>query len=115
MTGVHVASSVLTRLTKKWNSEALAWHKRHLSDDYIYLLLDGVWIKNRSLGKKRRLVLVAYGVFANGQREIIDYQLSQSESESHWQKFLTQLAARGLKGKNLKLIVSDGCKGLHNA
>ena len=115
LTGVHVASSVVTRLTKKWNSEAVAWHKRPLSDDYIYLMLDGVWIKNRSLGKKRRLVLVAYGVHADGNREIIDYQLSQSESESHWQRFLTQLCARGLKGSALRLIVSDGCKGLHNA
>lgn len=115
LTGVHVASSVVTRLTKKWNSEALAWHRRPLSDEYIYLLLDGVWIKNRSIGQKRRLVLVAYGVLTNGQREIIDYLLSQSESEVNWQKFLTQLIVRGFKGKNLKLIVSDGCKGLGNA
>ena len=115
LTGVHVAASAVTRLTKKWNVEARQWHKRALSDDYIYLMLDGVWIKNRSIGQKRRLVLVAYGVMADGKREIIDYQLSQSESEAHWQRFLTQLCARGLKGKNLKLIVTDGCRGLHNA
>ena len=115
LTGVHVASSVVTRLTKKWDVQASLWHKRPLSDDYIYLLFDGVWIKNRSLGKKRRLVLVAYGVKSDGSREIIDYSLSQSESEVNWQKFLTQLIVRGFKGKNLKLIVSDGCKGLGNA
>lgn len=115
LTGVHVASSVVTRLTKKWNDEALLWHKRSLGDDYIYLLLDGVWIKTRSLGKKQRLVLVAYGVKENGQREIIDYCLSQSESEVNWQKFLAGLIARGFKGEKLRLIVSDGCKGLGNA
>jgi transposase-like protein len=115
LTGVHVASSVVTRLTKKWDEETQAWHKRCLADDYIYLMFDGVWIKNRSMGEKRRLVLVAYGVRADGSREMIDYQLSQSESESNWQKFLTHLSARGLVGKSLKLIVSDGCKGLQNA
>lgn len=115
LTGVHVASSVVTRLTKKWNEETKLWHKRPLADEYIYLMFDGVWIKNRSMGEKRRLVLVAYGVKTDGSREMIDYQLSQSESESNWQKFLTQLAARGLQGKDLKLIVSDGCKGLQNA
>ena len=115
LAGVHVASSVVTRLTKKWDAETRQWHKRPLADDFIYLMFDGVWIKNRSLGGKRRLVLVAYGVTADGSREMIDYQLSQSESESNWQKFLTQLCARGLIGKNLKLIVSDGCKGLQNA
>jgi transposase-like protein len=115
LTGVHVAASVVTRLTKKWNDETKLWHKRPLADEYIYLMFDGVWIKNRSMGEKRRLVLVAYGIKTDGSREMIDYQLSQSESESNWQKFLTQLAARGLQGKDLKLIVSDGCKGLQNA
>lgn len=115
LTGVHVAASVVTRLTKKWNEEAKLWHKRSLSDEYIYLMFDGVWIKNRSMGEKRRLVLVAYGIKTDGSREMIDYQLSQSESESNWQKFLTQLSVRGLQGKDLKLIVSDGCKGLQNA
>lgn len=115
LTGVHVAASVVTRLTKKWNEEASLWHRRDLFDDYNYLMFDGVWIKNRSMGERRRLVLVAYGIKSDGQREMIDYQLSQSESESNWQKFLTQLAARGLQGKNLKLIVTDGCKGLQNA
>jgi len=115
LTGVHVAASVVTRLTKKWNTETKLWHKRKLGDDYVYLMFDGVWIKNRSMGEKRRLVLVAYGVKSDGSREMIDYQLSQSESEANWQKFLTQLAARGLAGEKLNLIISDGCKGLQNA
>lgn len=115
LTGCHISPAVVTRLTEKWTAEALRWHERPLEDTYVYLALDGVWIKNRSLGGKRRLVLVAYGVRGNGSREIIDYQLSQSESEANWLKFLTQLCARGFHGKNLKLIVSDGCKGLANA
>jgi putative transposase len=115
LTGCHVSASIVTRLTKKWTHEALRWHERPLADEYVYVMLDGVWIKTRSMGSKRRLVLVAYGVKGDGQREIIDYQLSQSESEANWQKFLTALVHRGLKGEKLKLIISDGCKGLGNA
>jgi len=116
LTNTHVSASIVTRLTKKWTTEALDWHLRPLFDDYVYLLLDGVWIKSRGMdGKRRRLVLVAYGVKSNGTREIIDYQLSQSESEQNWLKFISQLTHRGLNGKNLQLIVSDGCKGLANA
>lgn len=115
LTGCHISSAVVTRLTERWTDEALRWHDRPLEDVYIYLMFDGVWIKNRSMGGKRRLVLVAYGVRQDGSREIIDYQLSQSESEANWLKFLTQLCARGLQGRNLKMIVSDGCKGLANA
>ena len=113
---VHISASVVSRLTAEWNEEAHRWHLRALTDDYIYLILDGVWIKNRSFGRqKRRLVLVAYGIKEDGTREIIDYKLSHSESENNWQRFLSELVARGLGGKNLKLIVSDGCKGLGNA
>lgn len=116
LTNAHVSASIVTRLTKKWTVEALDWHVRPLIDDYVYLMFDGVWIKSRSLGgQKRRLVLVAYGVKDDGTREIIDYQLSQSESEQNWLKFISQLTHRGLNGKKLKLIVSDGCKGLANA
>jgi putative transposase len=115
LTGCHISPAVVTRLTEKWTDEALRWHDRPLEDSYVYLAFDGVWIKNRSLGGKRRLVLVAYGVQGNGSREIIDYELSQSESEANWLKFLTRLTARGLRGESLKLIVSDGCKGLANA
>jgi len=116
LSGFHVCASVVSRLTKKWGEEAQRWHERPLTDDYVYLMFDGVWIKNRTFtGKKRRLVLVAYGVKGDGTREIIDYVLDYSESEENWQQFLTRLVARGLEGKNLKLIVSDGCKGLGNA
>ena len=113
---VHISATVVSRLTAKWDEEVYHWHSRALSDDYVYLVLDGVWIKNRSFGKqKRRLVLVAYGIKEDGTREIIDYKLGHSESENNWQRFLSELVARGLEGKNLKLIVSDGCKGLGNA
>ncbi len=115
LSGVTVSSSVVSRLVKKWQKEVFAWHQRKLSDDYQYLFFDGVWIKNRSLGEKRRLVLVAFGIKADGTKEVIDYMLSLSEKEEHWAKFLQHLSYRGLEGKNLKLIVTDGCHGLWNA
>lgn len=116
LTSTHVSASIVTRLTKKWTAEAELAHARPLFDDYVYLMFDGVWVKSRGMdGKKRRLVLVAYGVKQTGAREIIDYQLSHSESEENWLKFISQLMYRGLYGKKLELIVSDGCKGLAKA
>lgn len=113
--GVHLSASSVSRLTSRWDQEARRWHQRALSDDYVYLMLDGIWIKNRSLGLKRRLILVAYGIRLDGTREMIDYCFAQSESESNWLKFLTNLQHRGLEGKNLKLITTDGCGGCANA
>lgn len=115
LSGVQLSSSSVSRLVEKWQKEVFRWHQRQLSDDYIYLFFDGVWIKNRSLGKTRRLVLVAFGIKADGTKEVIDYMLSKTETETHWAKFLQYLSYRGLEGKNLKLIVTDGCHGLWNA
>lgn len=112
---VPISSATVSRLAAQWDGEVRRWHQRTLSDDYVYLMCDGIWIKNRSLGLKRRLILVVYGVRADGTREIIDYTFARSEKEEHWLRFLTNLQHRGLEGKNLKLITTDGCGGLANA
>lgn len=112
---VAVSPSTVSRLTLVWDTEAKRWHQRKLLDDYVYLMVDGIWIKNRSLGKKRRLLLVAYGIKEDGTREIIDYTFAQSEKEENWLRFFTNLQHRGLEGKNLQLITTDGSGGLKNA
>jgi putative transposase len=112
---VEISAATVSRLTSKWDREVRAWHQRKLSDDYVYLMADGIWIKNRALGRKRRLILVVYGIKADGTREIIDYTFARSEKEENWLKFLTYLQHRGLEGNNLQLITIDGCRGLANA
>jgi putative transposase len=113
--GVSISAAAVSRLTSEWDREVRRWHQRELKDDYVYLMFDGIWIKNRSLGKKRQLILVAYGIKLDGSREMIDYTFTHSEKEENWLKFLTNLQHRGLEGKNLQLITTDGCGGLANA
>lgn len=112
---VPISASSVSRLTSRWDTDVKSFHQREISDDYVYLMFDGVWIKNRSLGKKRRLILVAYGIRGDGTREMIDYTFAYSEKEENWLRFLTNLQHRGLEGKSLKLITTDGCGGLANA
>jgi transposase-like protein len=108
---VEISHTSVSRLTAGWNEEVKRWHQRKLADDYVYLMFDGIWVKSRSLGTKRRLILVAYGI-ADGRREIIAYSFAGSESESNWLRFLTNLVHRGLEGKNVELITTDRCSGL---
>jgi transposase-like protein len=115
LAGIEVSASTVSRVTDEWKKEVFRWHQRPIQDDYIYLFLDGVWIKNRSLGGKKRLVLMAFGIKENGEKEVIDYMLSTSEKAENWIKFLTFLNHRGLEGKKLKLIIADGHKGIWNA
>jgi len=110
------SSSTISRVTKVLDKEVNEFHNKQLTDEYIYLILDGVYMGIKgSIHSKKRPVLVAYGIKANGERAIIDYQQASSESEAQWTAFLNNLYKRGLAGKNLRLITVDGGKGLHRA
>lgn len=115
--GEAYSAQTISNITRQLQQAVDLFHRRPLHDQYVYLFLDGVVLKVRDLSGpvRRRMVLVAYGVLPNGKREIIDYQLAQGESESAWLEFLQGLFLRGLQGKNLRLIVTDGGPGLRAA
>lgn len=115
--GECYSAQTISNISRELQHAVEQFHRRALSDDFVYLFLDGVVLKVRDHAGKvcRRLVLVAYGVLPNGKRQILAYQLAQGESEIAWLEFLQDLFLRGLQGKNLKLIVTDGGKGLRAA
>lgn len=61
---------------------------------------------------RKRVVLAAYGVTGAGIRRVVDFRVAQSESEQAWWSFLWSLHRRGLEGRSLKLIATDGCGAL---
>ena len=63
-------------------------------------------------GLRKRLVLVAYGIDTEGKRELLDFLLADGESEAEWSALLQSLWSRGLKGKCLELVITDGAPGL---
>ena len=115
--GEAYSAQTISNITRELNHAVQQFHRQPLRDDYAYLFLDGVVLKVRDLSGKvhRRWVLVAYGLRPNGQRQILAYHFAQGESETAWLEFLQDLFLRGLEGKNLKLIVTDGGKGLRAA
>jgi len=115
--GEAYSAQTISNITRQLQQAVDAFHRRPLQDHYVYLFLDGIVLKLRDLSGpvRRRIVLVAYGVLPSGKREIIDYHFAQGESETAWLEFLQGLFLRGLPGQNLKLIVTDGGKGLRAA
>src|SRR5207245_1095299 len=63
-------------------------------------------------GGKRGQMLVAYGVRRDGRRHLLAFLRRQGESQADWEGLLQDLYRRGLEGKHLALIVTDGCAGL---
>ena len=113
LTDEPVSAQTVSRLTRTLDRGVEKFHRATLDDDWAYLLLDGVWMKvRRAFGPQRALFLVAHGVRANGQRQLLAFTHARAESQTSWEGFLWDLHRRGLAGRQLKLVLSDGCPGL---
>jgi putative transposase len=114
--GGGISAQTVSRILRSLDREVLHYHTRRLSDHYLYLILDGITLRVKgATGAKKRLVLCSYGITTDGQRELLNFRQATSESEAQWFAFLQDLYNRGLEGKELKLITTDGCPGLHRA
>jgi putative transposase len=111
-----VSASTVSAVAKALDNAVHSFHRRRLSDEYRYLVLDAVSVRIRLVGKvQRRVVLCAYGVTRQGQRELIDFQVVKVEGEDTWYGFLWGLWSRGLHGEFLELMATDGQPGLIRA
>lgn len=114
--GEGVSAQTISHIAESLDGEVQRYHRRGVEDRYLYLFLDGIVLKKRSgFGAKKRVVLVAYGIRADGNRELIDFAVTNAESEKRWWRFLNNLYRRGLTGEALGLVVTDGNRGLENA
>jgi len=113
--GYGLSKAAVSEITKSLDAEVRAFRERAIPDAVRYLLCDGITAKVREVGVRGKMFLVAFGIHADGRREILGFVLADSESEANWRGFLQDLKARGLKGKALKLITIDGAKGLRAA
>lgn len=111
-----VSAATVSNVCKILDDSVERYHRRKLPDHYQYLLLDGVSVRLRLVGAvQRRMVLCAYGITAEGKRELIDYLIVKAEGEDTWKAFLLNLYRRGLSGEALKLVATDGQKGAAKA
>lgn len=107
-----VSASTVSEVSKLLDANVMQWHRRALSDTMQYLILDGVSVRIRLVGSvQRRVALCAYGIDTKGRRQLIDFLIVKSESEEAWRDFLRDLWWRGLRGKALELITTDGNLG----
>lgn len=88
-----------------------------LTDEYDYLLCDGLWTKTKGYGweENKSVLLCVLGIKPDGERKIIGFLVARSESYEQWQELILSIKKRGLLGKNLKLIISDDTGGLTKA
>ncbi len=114
--GINISASTVSNATKAVDKLVKEFHNRPLLDEYQFIFIDGINISVRYGSKSiKKTVLAAYGITLFGQRELIDFRIVKSESKDACESFLNYLFNRGVKGENLKLIITDGGKGLISA
>lgn len=112
--GKRFSKSTVSALCQQLDPIVTAFKDRPLEKNYPFIIVDALYLKVREDGKVRsKGLLIAIGVNEEGYREILGFQLSNSESETSWGEFFRTLKERGLTG--VELITSDQHKGLVNA
>jgi putative transposase len=112
LTGRQVSAQTVSSIVQKTDQELEHYRTRPIEDKYEYFFLDGIYDKVRDLGLERKVLLCALGMTKEGKKEILAFRLVDSESEDTWTEFLIDLKNRGLKGRILHLVTTDGNPGL---
>jgi putative transposase len=109
-----ISKDQVSRICKELDGQVTAFRTRRLDAEYPYLMLDATFEKVRENGRVISMaVLIATGVKASGEREVVGVDVGPAEDLEFWRAFLRQLVSRGLSG--VRLVTSDSHLGLKQA
>ena len=82
----------------------------HIEFPYVYLDATYLHVRNQTSQVTSMAVVIATGITATGEREVLGVDVGDSEDEVFWRGFLRSLKSRGLGG--VRLVISDQHAGL---
>jgi putative transposase len=109
-----ISKSEVSRICADLDVEVTTFRDRSLVEVEVpYVFLDACFCKARIGGDRRgrgsrvtaQAIVIATGVSADGRREVLGFDVGDSESGAFWTAFLRSLKARGLHGT--QLVISD--------
>lgn len=112
-----ISKSEVSRICGGLDERVAAFRGRtlgHVAFPYVYLDATYLNVRDDALGQVvSRAVVIATGITANGDREVLGVDIGDSEDETFWTRFLRSLRDRGLAG--VRLVISDAHAGLKAA
>lgn len=110
-----ISKSEVSRICAELDRDLAEFRSRRLDHiEFPYVFADATYVKARVGGRVvSRAVVVATGVTAAGDREVLGVEVGDSETGAFWTAFLKGLRARGLAG--VALVISDHHLGLKAA
>ena len=110
-----ISKSEVSRICSLLDDDLEAFRTRPLDHvEFPYVFVDATFVKGRVRGRVvSRAIVVATGVTAGGDREVLGVDIGDTENGAFWTAFLRSLRARGLAG--VQLMISDQHAGLKSA
>jgi putative transposase len=110
-----VSKSTVSRICTEIDEQVAVLRDRRLDHTtFPYVFVDATYVKARVNHQVvSRAVVIATGVTADGNREVLGVDVGDSEDELFWTAFLRSLRERGLTGT--MLVISDAHAGLKAA
>lgn len=78
-------------------------------------MLDGMFVLKKRVTKRCEPVLEVLGITDAGQKHVLDVMPAPGETSEAWQTCLQRVEGKGLNVGKVRMVISDGCKGIINA
>jgi transposase-like protein len=110
-----ISKSEVSRICRELDGVVAAFRERRLDHvAFPYLFLDATYVKaHEGASVVSKAIVIATGVTAHGEREVLGLAVGDSEDGAFWTAFLRSLRSRGLSG--VRLVTSDAHEGLKGA
>jgi putative transposase len=110
-----VSKSQVSRICGELDVAVAEFRERRLDHiEFPYVFFDATYVKAHEGARVvSKAIVVATGVAADGNREVLGLAVGDSEDRTFWTAFLRSLRARGLAG--VRLVISDAHEGLRHA
>ena len=110
-----ISKSEVSRICTELDAVVASFRDRPLGHTrFRYVFLDATYVKaHDGASVVSKAIVIATGVTASGDREVLGLAVGDSEDGAFWTAFLRSLRARGLSG--VCLVISDAHEGLKGA
>ena len=110
-----ISKSEVSRICGELDAVVATFRDRSLGHiAFPYVFLDATYVKaHDGASVVSKAIVIATGVTAKGDREVLGLAVGDSEDGAFWTAFLRSLRARGLSG--VRLVISDAHEGLKGA
>lgn len=112
--GESFSKSTVSEICKELDIPIKQFKERLLPDRYPFIIVDALYVKVREEHRvKSKALFLAVGINNTGHKEVLGFEVYDSEKTTTWKDFFESLKSRGLR--DVDIIISDAHAGLVEA